>query len=181
MATVPITSTPAAGQLIEHHDKTYETIREGQAYILIPPNTQKHVNPQAKDKSKVDESVKAQSVFYNPIQQFNRDLSVLSIKAFGEDWIARKRAHHDKFREKNQQRRAANKKRKAEASKGEKDGSAKLRKADDGSPQEPAQEVTPAGAVEAGADNSEAVAIVNHVKVKCRILSLKCRWWICSY
>lgn len=157
MATVPITSTPAAGQLIEHQDKTYETIREGQAYILIPPNTQKHVNPQAKDKSKVDESVKAQSVFYNPIQQFNRDLSVLSIKAFGEDWIARKRAHHDKFREKNQQRRAANKKRKAEASKGEKDGSAKLRKADDGSPQEPAQEVTPAGAVEGGADKSEAV------------------------
>lgn len=160
MATAPVSinSTPAAEQLIEHHGKTYETIREGQAYILIPPNTQKHVNPQAKDKSKADESVKAQSVFYNPIQQFNRDLSVLSIKAFGEDWIARKRAHHDKFREKNQQRKAAYKKRKADAANGEKDGSAKLRKADDGSPLKPADENAAEGAVE-GAGNVSTDAV----------------------
>ena len=34
----------------------------------------------------------AQNVFYNPIQQFNRDLSVLAIKTYGEDAIARKAA-----------------------------------------------------------------------------------------
>lgn len=140
MSTASITTTPAAGQLIEHEGKTYETIREGQAYILIPPNTQKHVNPQAKDKSKVDESIQAQTVFYNPIQQFNRDLSVLSIKAFGEDWIARKKAHHDKFRERNQQKKAAYKKRKADAANGEEERSTKLRKAGDGSPLKAADE-----------------------------------------
>lgn len=156
MATLPISSTPAAGQLVEHNGATFETIREGQAYILIPPNTQKHVNPQAKDKSKSDESVKAQSVFYNPIQQFNRDLSVLSIKAFGEDWIARKTAHNDKYRERTQQKRAAYKKRKAEAANGQQDGSAKLRKADDGNPLKPADEAASEGAVDGGVEISAA-------------------------
>jgi tRNA (guanine26-N2/guanine27-N2)-dimethyltransferase len=46
MAT--LSSKPAAGQTVEHEGQTYDTIREGQAYILIPPNTQIHVNPQAK-------------------------------------------------------------------------------------------------------------------------------------
>lgn len=41
----------------------------------------------------------AQNVFYNPIQQFNRDLSVLAIKAFGEDLCERRRAKWEKGRE----------------------------------------------------------------------------------
>lgn len=48
---VGITAPPLAGQLIEHEGKTYETVREGHAYILIPPNTQKSVDPQAKAKA----------------------------------------------------------------------------------------------------------------------------------
>ncbi|KAF2209505.1 hypothetical protein CERZMDRAFT_113843 [Cercospora zeae-maydis SCOH1-5] len=99
---VPLSAKPAAGQLVEHEGKIYETIQEGKAYILIPPNTQQHVTPpqHAKAKGKQDEEVKAQSVFYNPIQQFNRDLSVLAIKAFGDDFLHRKRQRNDKNRSK---------------------------------------------------------------------------------
>ncbi|KAF2231667.1 N2,N2-dimethylguanosine tRNA methyltransferase, partial [Viridothelium virens] len=49
--------------------KKLNTIKEGSASILVPEGPQ--------------------DVFYNPIQQFNRDLSVLAIRAFGEDRIAR--------------------------------------------------------------------------------------------
>ncbi|KAL9086920.1 MAG: hypothetical protein Q9165_006926 [Trypethelium subeluteriae] len=49
--------------------KGLNTIKEGSASILVPDGPQ--------------------DVFYNPIQQFNRDLSVLAIRAFGEDNIAR--------------------------------------------------------------------------------------------
>lgn len=58
-------------------------IREGLAEILKPgsPMEQNGGN-----------SSKSQTVFYNPIQQFNRDLSVLAIRAFAEDLaIIRKR------------------------------------------------------------------------------------------
>lgn len=121
---VPITSTPAAGQLVEFEGKTYETIREGQAYILIPPNTQKHVNPKANEKH--DESELAQKVFYNPIQQFNRDLSVLAIKSFGEDWLGKRKAQSQKAKLKNQNKKARKEQRSADE-----DGNAKKRKSDD--------------------------------------------------
>ncbi|KAK4547520.1 hypothetical protein LTR36_000476 [Oleoguttula mirabilis] len=81
---VPISASPDAGQLVAHEGTVYDTVREGRAYILIPPNTRTSVDPQAKAKTG-DGSKKPQNVFYNPIQQFNRDLSVLAIKAFGED------------------------------------------------------------------------------------------------
>ena len=53
----------------------YEVVKEGLAEIL-------HL----KNASNVKENAaKTQSVFYNPIQQFNRDLSILAIRAYGED------------------------------------------------------------------------------------------------
>ncbi|SMQ48416.1 unnamed protein product [Zymoseptoria tritici ST99CH_3D7] len=107
MAT--ISSKPAAGQMIEHEGNNYDTVREGQAYILIPPNTQIHVNPQAK-AAKADDTVKAQSVFYNPIQQFNRDLSVLSIKAFGEDWLKKKLVSNERSKARGERRRSKKRK-----------------------------------------------------------------------
>ena len=128
---VPLSTTPAVGQLVEHEAKIYETVREGGAYILIPPNTQKHVDPQAK----LAEGEKAQNVFYNPIQQFNRDLSVLSIKAFGEDWMERKRLRNDKNKDRHSKKQ--HKKRKLAESKEDDTAtegqSSKLRKAEDGS------------------------------------------------
>ena len=82
---LPITATPAKDQLIAHEGKPYTTVKEGRAHILVPPNARTSVNPNA--KAKADEE---QKVFYNPIQQFNRDLSVLAIKAYGEDLCRRK-------------------------------------------------------------------------------------------
>ena len=61
----------------------YTIFREGAAEILTPkvaPRSQKE-EPSASNRK---DEVK-QNVFYNPIQQFNRDLSVLAIKAYAED------------------------------------------------------------------------------------------------
>lgn len=66
------------------------------------------------------DDVKRQNVFYNPIQQFNRDLSVLAIKAFSEDWLSRRKSKNSRTRHKGQSRNA--KKRKLEVLKdGEQD------------------------------------------------------------
>ncbi|ELR03106.1 N2,N2-dimethylguanosine tRNA methyltransferase [Pseudogymnoascus destructans 20631-21] len=87
-----INATPAVSQHIHHDGKDYSTIKEGLAYILVPGNGPlvPQTNPTGDNQS--------QSVFYNPIQQFNRDLSVLAIKAYGEDTVAKKEAESEKRR-----------------------------------------------------------------------------------
>ncbi|KAK5108373.1 hypothetical protein LTR62_008403 [Meristemomyces frigidus] len=92
---VPISTAPAVGQLVEHHGKMYTTIKEGRAFILIPPNTRTVMDPQAKAKAAEGKDV-PQNVFYNPIQQFNRDLSVLAIAAFGEELCGRRRGKRER-------------------------------------------------------------------------------------
>lgn len=116
---MPLTATPQEGQLVQHDGLTYRTIREGLAYILVPPNAKTSQDPRTKPKageprirphinsSRTTDShavsneaaPQAQNVFYNPIQQFNRDLSVLAIKTFGEDLCERRRAKWEKSRE----------------------------------------------------------------------------------
>ncbi|ROW14596.1 hypothetical protein VPNG_03280 [Cytospora leucostoma] len=66
-----VDSPPAAGQIIYHAGTRYTTIQEGRACILVP-ETAKEAADQ-KDPRNKDGPV--QSVFYNPIQQFNRDLT----------------------------------------------------------------------------------------------------------
>ena len=65
-----------------YEGKDHEIVREGLAEIL---------NPQDAGGSK------SQKVFYNPVQQFNRDLSVLAIRTFAEDLavIRRQRRERD--------------------------------------------------------------------------------------
>jgi tRNA (guanine26-N2/guanine27-N2)-dimethyltransferase len=53
--------------------------------------------------------LKRQNVFYNPIQQFNRDISVLAIKAFGEDWMTRKRSRNERHKSKGDSQKASKK------------------------------------------------------------------------
>jgi tRNA (guanine26-N2/guanine27-N2)-dimethyltransferase len=53
--------------------------------------------------------LKRQSVFYNPIQQFNRDISVLAIKAFGDDWMTRKRSRDERYKSKGNAQKASKK------------------------------------------------------------------------
>ncbi|PLN78711.1 TRM-domain-containing protein [Aspergillus taichungensis] len=70
---------------IAHNGKEYKAVREGLAYILNQPADATTSKSGSKNGSKAEEP---QSVFYNPIQQFNRDLSVLAIKAYGRHAIA---------------------------------------------------------------------------------------------
>ncbi|KAL2833665.1 S-adenosyl-L-methionine-dependent methyltransferase [Aspergillus cavernicola] len=75
----------SAGALVQHGGKDYRIIREGRAYILKPPAETAATQANRRDLKPDDES---QTVFYNPIQQFNRDLTVLAIRVFGENVIA---------------------------------------------------------------------------------------------
>jgi tRNA (guanine26-N2/guanine27-N2)-dimethyltransferase len=101
-----ITSPPAHHQHIRHEDVNYDTVKEGLAYILNPrptssSTTSTNAKNTKKDKAKEDgerENGVPQQVFYNPIQQFNRDLSVLCIRAFGEEAIRVKRELWEKRR-----------------------------------------------------------------------------------
>jgi len=89
-----ITAIPVANQHILHDGKEYATIKEGLAHILIPASATK--TPQTSPRGENQ----PQSVFYNPIQQFNRDLSVLAIKAYGEEAVERKQKNARKSRQK---------------------------------------------------------------------------------
>jgi tRNA (guanine26-N2/guanine27-N2)-dimethyltransferase len=85
----PVSAAPAEGQWISHKGKEYTTVKEGLAYILVPK--------QALDAAKQSGDAEGvQNVFYNPIQQFNRDLTVLAIKAYGEERLQQKEAGHQK-------------------------------------------------------------------------------------
>lgn len=76
-----MSSTAPPSKLVQYRDKEYNVIREGCAHILNPP-AQAAASKGTKKDLKADEE--SQSVFYNPIQQFNRDLSVLAIRAYAE-------------------------------------------------------------------------------------------------
>lgn len=73
------TSAPENGTPVQGDDESPQTVTEGKATILIPK-----VSTEGKPKDR------AAQVFYNPIQQFNRDLSVLAIKTYGEEVVARR-------------------------------------------------------------------------------------------
>ncbi|KAF2663112.1 TRM-domain-containing protein [Microthyrium microscopicum] len=83
----PITAKPLAGQLVQHDGKKLTTIQEGLAYILIPFDAPTTLDTKASRAGTQEK----QNVFYNPIQQYNRDLTVLAIRAFGEDFISRQK------------------------------------------------------------------------------------------
>lgn len=77
---------------VRYRDAEYNVIKEGLAHILNPP-THEAASKGTKKDLKADEE--SQSVFYNPIQQFNRDLSVLAIRAYGESLLALKKQKHE--------------------------------------------------------------------------------------
>lgn len=71
---------------VTYDGKIYHVAREGTAEIL---DLKREADTQSTKN-------KSQSVFYNPIQQYNRDLSVLAIKAFGDDLAEIRKARHDR-------------------------------------------------------------------------------------
>ncbi|KAI0489851.1 N2,N2-dimethylguanosine tRNA methyltransferase [Xylaria cf. heliscus] len=68
----------------------YTEIKEGLARILVPFS---RPDPAGKTTKSVEEQ---QHVFYNPIQQFNRDLTVLAIKAHGASLLSKPRSANAK-------------------------------------------------------------------------------------
>ncbi len=107
--TLSIDAAPQAGQNIKHNGQQYTTIKEGFAHILVP-----HGVPTSTDPKMSKEETQRQQVFYNPIQQFNRDLSVLAIKTFGQDLIQRKTMKHEQQKKKLEKKKQRIKEKKAE-------------------------------------------------------------------
>lgn len=86
---IPARPVPQNSKKITIEDKKeYTAVTEGLATVLFPKVTIK------KDKSGKEVEVEGH-VFYNPIQQFNRDLSVLAIKAFGDIYLEEKKARKE--------------------------------------------------------------------------------------
>ncbi|KAL7789016.1 S-adenosyl-L-methionine-dependent methyltransferase [Trichoderma ceciliae] len=68
------------GDGVEKDGKQFRVVREGKATILVPQGAKIGEDPG-----------EVQQVFYNPIQQYNRDLSVLAIKTYGEQSLEQRR------------------------------------------------------------------------------------------
>ena len=89
-------STPQPDVTI--NGRVYRQVKEGTASILAPYRKADPVKSGAPHPKNNDEG--NQAVFYNPIQQFNRDLSVLSILVYGEGAIAEK-LEQQRFKQQN--------------------------------------------------------------------------------
>ncbi|RMZ86614.1 hypothetical protein DV736_g6160, partial [Chaetothyriales sp. CBS 134916] len=70
--------------------KLHRQVQEGLAQILTPYLD----DTSGKAKQRINNNEGSQSVFYNPIQQFNRDLSVLVILTYGEGAVLEKKVKH---------------------------------------------------------------------------------------
>lgn len=107
-----IFDAPAPGQrLVDGRaDKIYTTIQEGRGYILVP----EAVDGRAEEKNAPpNKAGPVQQVFYNPIQQFNRDLTVLAISTYGEEVVEKKKASMKKSRKRIEGKRQRQAERKA--------------------------------------------------------------------
>ncbi|KAL2108960.1 hypothetical protein VUR80DRAFT_3156 [Thermomyces stellatus] len=128
--------SPSAGDSFTYNGKEYSVVREGLASILIPPTKTKE---------------EPQQVFYNPIQQFNRDLSVLAIKAFGEERAAAV------------QGKSGKKRKRESVGNGEKGGKA-AKTDNDSSPQSAEQAAAPESAPQQDVSQAETQDVQNTEK-----------------
>ncbi|MCJ1398089.1 RNA methyltransferase tRNA(m5U54)methyltransferase [Xylographa trunciseda] len=97
-----------ASEVATYDGKQYDTVKEGLATILSPRKSSS--TGDSKGKTPIKDS--PQTVFYNPIQQFNRDLSVLAIRIFGDDLTSIRKAKREQKSHDLKTRAAASKKRK---------------------------------------------------------------------
>ena len=95
------------------NETRYRPIREGLASILGPYREATSTASIAKTSKPRNNDEGEQAVFYNPIQQFNRDLSVLAILAYGEAALVEKAERYRKKGEQVKKQRARSKKKKA--------------------------------------------------------------------
>jgi tRNA (guanine26-N2/guanine27-N2)-dimethyltransferase len=83
----PPAPAPTRTSVVNIDGKEYEAVNEGLAYILKP--VEKTARPEKPRGSGTEQQA---AVFYNPIQQFNRDLSVIAINVFANHALALKKA-----------------------------------------------------------------------------------------
>lgn len=81
--SISISTSTSDVQTLMRDGQEYTEVKEGLARILVPFSKP---DPAAKATKNVEEQ---QHVFYNPIQQFNRDLTVLAIKAYGKSLLSK--------------------------------------------------------------------------------------------
>ncbi|CAN8102877.1 unnamed protein product [Discula destructiva] len=97
---------PAAGQRVEWQGKAYTTVQEGRAFILVPEDETETNKDDKKDSATANANAgPVRTVFYNPIQQFNRDLTVLAIKSYGEQIVEAKRRSNEARAKKNAEKK----------------------------------------------------------------------------
>ena len=108
--TVSPSMNSSPSDVVTYDGKQYDMIKEGLATILNPRPSSSTINTEEKKPT----TTLQQTVFYNPIQQFNRDLSVLAIQIFGEDLKSIRRARQEKRLQEAKGKAAASKKRKRE-------------------------------------------------------------------
>lgn len=145
---------PAVGQRVTHQDKVYTTIQEGRAYILIPDVPRNEEDENKKRTAANGDGGAAQQVFYNPIQQFNRDLTVLAIKAYGEEVQEKRRKSAEQRskkaknkKERQEEHKAANEEEKnvvhqeTSAQASPEEDASKKRKRENGAPEEDANKI----------------------------------------
>ena len=125
----------ASSDPIEINGKQYRAVKEGLASVLAPYRIE---GPSKGSKGKNNDEGD-QAVFYNPIQQFNRDLSVLAILTYGEGAVVEKGARAARAKQNSKQKKKARKDRETEPQsktsaingKSEQPNHAKKRKADE--------------------------------------------------
>ena len=90
IAGADMKDVPTMQKEVSHNGKNHDIIREGLAEILNPQKAPEAIGDtgDCKPKSAHENEGARQSVFYNPVQRYNRDLSVLAIRAFTEDLAA---------------------------------------------------------------------------------------------
>jgi tRNA (guanine26-N2/guanine27-N2)-dimethyltransferase len=77
-------------QTFVKNGQEYTEVKEGLGRILVPYS---RADASGNPAQSLQEQ---QSVFYNPIQRFNRDLTVLAIKAYGKDYLSKSRPSNAK-------------------------------------------------------------------------------------
>ena len=78
---------------VTYDNKQYDIVKEGLAEIL---NLRSAPTDLEEDNGENKGTLQPQAVFYNPIQQYNRDLSVLAIRTFGQDLTNIRKARHER-------------------------------------------------------------------------------------
>lgn len=97
---------PTPTSIVNIDGKEYQSVKEGLAYILKP--VEKTARP---EKPRGSGSEQQAAVFYNPIQQFNRDLSVIAINVFANHALALKKATAARAQRKGKGRKGKKRKR----------------------------------------------------------------------